>query len=52
MLPAYLRGVFVDAHWRMRNEGREPVEFVEVQSGSYLAEDDIVRYEDDYGRKG
>ncbi|MEG3191895.1 mannose-1-phosphate guanylyltransferase/mannose-6-phosphate isomerase [Lysobacter sp. D1-1-M9] len=35
---------------RLRNRGREPVELIEVQSGSYLGEDDIVRLEDVYGR--
>jgi mannose-1-phosphate guanylyltransferase/mannose-6-phosphate isomerase len=29
-----------------------PLEIIEVQSGSYLGEDDIVRFEDAYGRKG
>jgi mannose-1-phosphate guanylyltransferase/mannose-6-phosphate isomerase len=29
-----------------------PLHIVEVQSGSYLGEDDIVRFEDNYGRKG
>jgi mannose-1-phosphate guanylyltransferase / mannose-6-phosphate isomerase len=29
-----------------------PLELIEVQSGSYLGEDDIVRFEDAYGRKG
>ncbi|KAB8179322.1 mannose-1-phosphate guanylyltransferase/mannose-6-phosphate isomerase [Lysobacter maris] len=35
---------------RLRNNGAEPVELIEVQSGSYLGEDDIVRLEDVYGR--
>ena len=35
---------------RLANPGTEPVEIVEVQSGDYLGEDDIVRLEDDYGR--
>ena len=35
---------------RLRNRGTEPVELIEVQSGSYLGEDDIVRIEDVYGR--
>lgn len=35
---------------RLRNRGTEPVELIEVQSGSYLGEDDIVRLEDVYGR--
>ncbi len=35
---------------RLRNTGSEPVELIEVQSGAYLGEDDIVRLEDVYGR--
>ena len=35
---------------RLRNRSSEPVELIEVQSGSYLGEDDIVRLEDVYGR--
>lgn len=35
---------------RLRNRGSEPVELIEVQSGSYLGEDDIIRLEDIYGR--
>jgi mannose-1-phosphate guanylyltransferase / mannose-6-phosphate isomerase len=36
---------------RLENKTHSPVEIVEVQSGSYLGEDDIVRYQDVYGRK-
>ncbi|MCG9095364.1 mannose-1-phosphate guanylyltransferase/mannose-6-phosphate isomerase [Laribacter hongkongensis] len=36
---------------RLANPGKVPLEIIEVQSGSYLGEDDIVRYEDNYGRK-
>ncbi len=36
---------------RMANPGTIPLEIIEVQSGSYLGEDDIVRFEDNYGRK-
>jgi len=36
---------------RLRNPGLVPLEIIEVQSGSYLGEDDIVRFEDTYGRK-
>ncbi len=36
---------------RLRNRGTEPVELIEVQSGGYLGEDDIVRLEDVYGRR-
>jgi mannose-1-phosphate guanylyltransferase / mannose-6-phosphate isomerase len=35
---------------RLANPGTEPVEIIEVQSGDYLGEDDIVRLEDRYGR--
>jgi mannose-1-phosphate guanylyltransferase/mannose-6-phosphate isomerase len=35
---------------RMENPGDEIVEFIETQIGDYLGEDDIVRYEDDFGR--
>ena len=36
---------------RLANPGTTPLEIIEVQSGSYLGEDDIVRFEDTYGRK-
>lgn len=35
---------------RLTNPGATPLEIIEVQSGSYLGEDDIVRFEDTYGR--
>jgi hypothetical protein len=35
---------------RLANPGKVPLEIIEVQSGSYLGEDDIVRFEDHYGR--
>jgi mannose-1-phosphate guanylyltransferase/mannose-6-phosphate isomerase len=35
---------------RLSNPGKVPLEIIEVQSGSYLGEDDIVRLEDTYGR--
>lgn len=35
---------------RLHNPGRVELEMIEIQSGSYLGEDDIVRYEDVYGR--
>ena len=37
---------------RVENPGTEPLVFIEVQYGSYFGEDDIVRYEDDFGRAG
>jgi len=36
---------------RLANPGKVPLEIIEVQSGSYLGEDDIVRFEDSYGRR-
>ena len=35
---------------RMENPGKLPVVLIEVQTGSYLGEDDIIRYEDVYAR--
>jgi mannose-1-phosphate guanylyltransferase/mannose-6-phosphate isomerase len=35
---------------RLANPGKVPLEIIEIQSGSYLGEDDIVRFEDSYGR--
>ncbi len=35
---------------RLFNPGKIPLELIEVQSGAYLGEDDIVRFEDNYGR--
>jgi len=37
---------------RIENPGMIALEIIEVQSGSYLGEDDIVRFDDVYGRKG
>jgi mannose-1-phosphate guanylyltransferase/mannose-6-phosphate isomerase len=42
----------IGAVHRIANNGSEPVHIIEVQCGDYLGEDDIVRYEDNYGRKG
>lgn len=36
---------------RLENPGKTPLEIIEVQMGSYLEEDDIVRFDDEYGRK-
>ncbi|TDV39117.1 mannose-1-phosphate guanylyltransferase/mannose-6-phosphate isomerase [Paraburkholderia caballeronis] len=36
---------------RLENPGKMPLEIIEVQSGSYLGEDDIVRLDDQYGRQ-
>jgi mannose-6-phosphate isomerase-like protein (cupin superfamily) len=40
----------IGAVHRMENPGKIPLELIEVQTGSYLGEDDIVRIEDDYRR--
>lgn len=37
---------------RLENPGHIPLELIEAQTGSYLGEDDIVRFADDYGREG
>jgi len=36
---------------RLENPGKIPLELIEVQSGPYLGEDDIVRFEDVYNRE-
>jgi len=41
----------IGATHRLENPGVLPLSMIEVQSGSYLGEDDIVRFEDTYGRK-
>ncbi|MFK7915127.1 MAG: mannose-1-phosphate guanylyltransferase/mannose-6-phosphate isomerase [Pseudomonadales bacterium] len=40
----------IGAVHRLRNPGKVALELIEVQVGAYLGEDDIVRFEDDYGR--
>ena len=35
---------------RLGNSGDIPLEIIEIQTGSYLGEDDIVRFDDRYGR--
>ncbi|MEA3248612.1 MAG: phosphomannose isomerase type II C-terminal cupin domain [Nanoarchaeota archaeon] len=36
---------------RLENPGRIPLKIIEIQNGEYLEEDDIERFEDDYGRR-
>ena len=36
---------------RLSNPGKEPLSLIEVQSGTYIDEDDIIRFEDNYGRE-
>jgi mannose-6-phosphate isomerase-like protein (cupin superfamily) len=47
----YIHIPFETRH-RIANPGTEPVEFIEVQLGTYFGEDDIVRFADDYNRVG
>ena len=42
----------IGAKHRIENPGTEPLHIIEVQVGDYLGEDDIVRFEDKYGREG
>ena len=42
----------IGATHRISNQTSEPVHIIEVQCGDYLGEDDIVRFEDNYGREG
>jgi mannose-1-phosphate guanylyltransferase/mannose-6-phosphate isomerase len=41
----------VETRHRLENTGSEPLLIIEVQSGSYLGEDDIERFEDRYNRR-
>ena len=36
---------------RLGNPGNQPAQLIEVQTGTYVGEDDIIRYEDDFDRK-
>ena len=40
----------LNAVHRLENPGKIPLTIIEVQFGSYLKEDDIIRYDDDYSR--
>jgi mannose-6-phosphate isomerase len=42
--------IALNAHHRAWNETNDPVTFIEVQTGTYFGEDDIIRLEDDYLR--
>ncbi len=41
----------VKTRHRLKNTGKDLLEIIEVQRGTYFGEDDIIRYDDDYGRK-
>ncbi len=49
-LPGESIHIPLGAHHRAWNQTNEPVTFIEVQTGTYFGEDDIVRLEDDYNR--
>jgi mannose-6-phosphate isomerase-like protein (cupin superfamily) len=40
----------IETRHRLENPGNEPLVMIEVQCGDYLGEDDIVRFDDKYGR--
>lgn len=40
----------VNSRHRIKNPGKDSLEIIEIQRGTYFGEDDIIRYEDDYGR--
>ena len=42
--------ILVGEKHRVEALGEDDVEFIEIQQGTYFGEDDIVRYDDDYGR--
>ena len=48
--PGKSTAIPVKTKHRLENLGKVPLEIIEIQNGSYLGEDDIVRYQDDYGR--
>ena len=50
VLPNQSAYIAVGARHRLANPGTTPVRIVEVQVGDYVGEDDITRYDDEYGR--
>jgi mannose-6-phosphate isomerase len=42
--------IYPEQKHRIKNTDNKPLVFIEVQTGDYLGEDDIIRYDDDYGR--
>ncbi len=50
VFPDQTRYIAKGQEHRLENNGKEPLEIIEVQCGNYLEEDDIVRLEDDYHR--
>ena len=50
VIPGSIVRIPMGAKHRVRNDGVEDLQFIEVQTGTYFGEDDIIRYSDDYGR--
>lgn len=50
LMPGQAVDIAVGTAHRVENPGELPLVFIEVQRGSYLGEDDIVRLQDDFGR--
>jgi mannose-1-phosphate guanylyltransferase/mannose-6-phosphate isomerase len=42
--------LFKSTPQRLENPGKIPLEIIEVQNGEYVGKDDIVRFDDEYGR--
>ena len=40
----------INCKHRLENIGKRELEIIEIQTGTYFGEDDIIRYDDDYGR--
>lgn len=51
VLPGENVKITVGTKHRVENRANKKLKFIEVQTGTYFGEDDIVRYEDDYGRE-
>ncbi len=43
--------VKAEVRHRVRNPGKIPIEIIEISIGEFISEDDIMRFEDDYGRE-
>jgi len=50
LIPGQSIDIGIGQAHRCENHGLIPVEFIEIQTGTYFGEDDIVRLQDDYGR--
>ena len=50
VVPKSVMNIPLKAKHRIKNTGESDLVFIEVQTGEYFGEDDIVRYNDDYGR--